>query len=120
MIPEVSFLDVDEGYDWIGGAQAGRAPATPLPNHLLLDFSGHSPQVALSQNWQHIAMAPVSTGPQHKGHEIQVAFLIGEGTRPARGPTRARSTPAIPGSTFTVRTRGSPGGTPPGTTVMFA
>ena len=55
VLPEVSFLDVDEGYDWIGGAQ-----------------------VALSQSWQHIAMAPVATGPQHKGHEIQVAFLIGE------------------------------------------
>ena len=53
--PEVSFLDVDEGYDWIGGAQ-----------------------VALSGSWQHIAMAPVATGPQHRGHEIQVAFLIGE------------------------------------------
>ena len=52
--PEVSFLDVDEGYDWVGGAE-----------------------VALTNEWQHIAMEPVYTTADQKGHEIQIAFLIG-------------------------------------------
>ena len=52
--PEVSFLDVDEGYDWVGGAE-----------------------VALTNEWQHIAMEPVYTTSDQKGHEIQIAFLIG-------------------------------------------
>jgi hypothetical protein len=52
--PEVTFLDVDEGYEWVGGAQ-----------------------VALSTEWQHIALDYVYTQPAHKGHELQIAFLIG-------------------------------------------
>lgn len=52
--PEVTFMDVDENYDWVGGAP-----------------------VALSGEWQHIAMQPVSTFPKHKNHEIGIAFLVG-------------------------------------------
>ena len=52
--PEVAFLDVDEGYEWVGGAT-----------------------LALTSEWQHIAMDYVYTLPSHKGHEIQIAFLIG-------------------------------------------
>eukprot|EP00322_Chrysochromulina_rotalis_P026947 CAMPEP_0115855900 /NCGR_PEP_ID=MMETSP0287-20121206/14778_1 /TAXON_ID=412157 /ORGANISM="Chrysochromulina rotalis, Strain UIO044" /LENGTH=1202 /DNA_ID=CAMNT_0003310063 /DNA_START=9 /DNA_END=3617 /DNA_ORIENTATION=+ len=52
--PEVAFLDVDEGYEWVGGAQ-----------------------LSLTSEWQHIAMDYVYTLPSHKGHEIQIAFLIG-------------------------------------------
>ena len=54
VVPEIAFLDVDEGYEWVGGAE-----------------------LALSDSWQHIAMDPVYTLPSHKGHEIQIAFLIG-------------------------------------------
>ena len=53
-LPEVAFLDVDEGYEWVGGAE-----------------------VSVGDEWQHIAMDPVFTLPAHKGHEIQIAFLIG-------------------------------------------
>jgi hypothetical protein len=52
--PEVTFLDVDEGYDYIGGAE-----------------------VTLTSEWQHIAMEPVFTKPSHQGHEIQISFLVG-------------------------------------------
>ena len=52
--PELAFLDVDEGYDWVGGAK-----------------------VTLTQDWQHIALDTVYTKPIHQGHEIQIAFLIG-------------------------------------------
>ena len=52
--PEVAFLDVDEGYEWVGGAT-----------------------LSLTAEWQHIAMDYVYTLPSHKGHEIQIAFLIG-------------------------------------------
>tara|TARA_B110001452_G_scaffold139621_1_gene116042 strand:+ start:255 stop:3833 length:3579 start_codon:yes stop_codon:yes gene_type:complete len=52
--PEVTFLDVDEGYDWVGGAE-----------------------VTLTSTWQHIAMEPVFTKPEHQGHEIQISFLVG-------------------------------------------
>ena len=51
---EIVFLDVDEGYEWIGGAE-----------------------VDLSADWQHFAMEPVYTTPAQRGHEIQIAFLIG-------------------------------------------
>jgi endo-1,4-beta-xylanase len=54
--PEVAFLDVDEGYEWVGGAT-----------------------LSLTSQWQHIAMEYVYTLPSHKGHEIQIAFLIGAG-----------------------------------------
>ena len=54
--PEVAFLDVDEGYEWVGGAA-----------------------LALTSQWQHIAMEYVYTLPSHKGHEIQIAFLCGAG-----------------------------------------
>lgn len=54
--PEVAFLDVDEGYEWIGGAT-----------------------LSLTQEWQHIAMENVYTLPSHKGHEVQIAFLVGAG-----------------------------------------
>eukprot|EP00966_Prymnesium_polylepis_P268926 6212819-Prymnesium_polylepis.1 len=54
VVTEVVFLDVDEGYEWIGGAE-----------------------VALASDWQHIAMEPVYTKPAQKGHEIQIAFLLG-------------------------------------------
>ena len=47
--PQVVFLDVDEGYEWVGGAT-----------------------LALTSHWQHIAMDYVYTLPSHKGHEIQV------------------------------------------------
>ena len=55
MIPEVSILDVDEGYDWVGGAE-----------------------VMLSNEWQHIAMEPVYTQELQRGHELQIAFMIGD------------------------------------------
>ena len=42
--PEVSFLDVDEGYDWVGGAK-----------------------VLLTHEWQHIAMEPVRRAPRREG-----------------------------------------------------
>lgn len=51
---EVVFLDVDEGYQWVGGAE-----------------------VALTPTWQHIAMDAVYTTEAQRGHEIQVAFLLG-------------------------------------------
>jgi len=51
---EVVFLDVDEGYQWIGGAEVG-----------------------LTQEWQHFAMEPVYTSSAQRGHEIQIAFLLG-------------------------------------------
>ena len=51
---EVVFLDVDEGYQWIGGAE-----------------------VVLTSAWQHFALEPVYTTPAQRGHEIQIAFLIG-------------------------------------------
>jgi len=51
--PEVSFMDVDDGYDWVGGAS-----------------------VVLTNEWQHIAMEPVMTQPKHKSHEIQIAFMV--------------------------------------------
>ena len=57
--PEVSILDVDEGYDWVGGAE-----------------------IELGTEWQHIAMEPVYTNENQRGHELQIAFMIGakEGT----------------------------------------
>ena len=59
MTPEVSILDVDEGYDWVGGAE-----------------------IELGTEWQHIAMEPVYTNENQRGHELQIAFMIGatEGT----------------------------------------
>ena len=54
VVTEIVFLDVDEGYEWIGGAE-----------------------VSLMSEWQHIAMEPVYTKPAQKGHEIQIAFLLG-------------------------------------------
>ena len=52
-MPEVSFMDVDEGYDWVGGAN-----------------------IILSDQWQHIAMEAVATLPKHQMHEIQIAFMV--------------------------------------------
>ena len=53
MTPEVSILDVDEGYDWVGGAE-----------------------IELGTEWQHIAMEPVYTNENQLGHELQIAFMI--------------------------------------------
>ena len=47
VIIEVVFLDVDEGYQWIGGAE-----------------------LALTSTWQHFAMEPVYTTATQRGHEI--------------------------------------------------
>ena len=33
--------------------------------------------MALTNEWQHIAMEPVYTTADQKGHEIQIAFLVG-------------------------------------------
>jgi hypothetical protein len=52
-MPEVSFMDVDNGYDWVGGDK-----------------------VALTEEWQHIAMEAVPTLPKHNMHEIQIAFMV--------------------------------------------
>ena len=51
---EIVFLDVDEGYQWIGGAE-----------------------IELTAAWQHFAMEPVYTTAAQRGHEIQIAFLLG-------------------------------------------
>lgn len=53
--PEVTFMDVDDGYEWVGGSP-----------------------VTLTNVWQHIAMEPVYTQPKHRLHEIQIAFLVGK------------------------------------------
>ena len=73
--PEVSILDVDEGYDWVGGAE-----------------------IELGTEWQHIAMEPVYTNENQRGHELQIAFMIGakEGTvcfEPNPNPQRLTLTP---------------------------
>ena len=75
MTPEVSILDVDEGYDWVGGAE-----------------------IELGTEWQHIAMEPVYTNENQRGHELQIAFMIGakEGTvcfEPNPNPQRLTLTP---------------------------
>ena len=61
---------MDEGYDWVGGAE-----------------------IELGTEWQHIAMEPVYTNENQRGHELQIAFMIGatEGTvcfdpNPGPGP----------------------------------
>jgi hypothetical protein len=144
VMAEVVFLDVDEGYQWIGGAEVGltsvRASATPAPaptsppskrcpraaprdttasrsrcivrarsplarrpaeagrapllcaRLARLRICAHAPNthqpraahwrrmcsaMGCSQEWQHFAMEPVYTTPAQRGHEIQIAFLIG-------------------------------------------
>ena len=63
-------MDVDEGYSWIGGAE-----------------------VALTQTWQHFAMEPIYTAAAQRGHEIQIAFLLG---LKVGGSQTARRAPCAP------------------------
>lgn len=76
VMPEVSFMDVDNGYDWVGGDK-----------------------LLLSSEWQHIAMEAVPTLPKHKMHEIQIAFMVRSSPRWG-GPARRGKPPPSPYAPF--------------------